>query len=792
MLISKPMLRAMGSFCGVFFLCTAALGQEVDLAGDAQDQSARPEIAGAEDFTIAGTVRDRNTHREIKGVNIFLKDGKIGTTSDFAGRFSLRLSEAQGHQKIVFRHIAYEPREITLDSLARMKVVDLQPRVISLPGVQVEAPSAARPAILEKDLPQPVAMVDAKAYEIRGFTDAGDLLQTDQSVHVEEDLSGKKTAAIRGGNADEVIVMYNGVKMNSAYDNVFDLSLIELGDIERFEIIKGSNTALYGPEAFSGVINIVPKLQNDYTLKFQQRFGTYRSGNWGLFFHKELDRLIGSYSFKRGATKRTYAEAPTDSSELRNSTLNHTASLLYSFADRPDGTPLSSLGGMYIYTALDYENDRDIEELSNFNHLISMKYAGNQAQWYGLDVTASGRRLREDQNLSSGSGYLDRSIDDRALQVDAEKRMSFGRFELLGGYHFQRAALDYQDIRRGFIETSVGLESGELSREHHGFVAIGKLSNRTGAEVLQGMQINMSVRHDRVHDWQENPVVRSGATAGDEAGLFEENRWQETTMKFALNFDGLYRENLTFNSFLNFGTNVKFPTLFQQISAPEQGTSAANQPQLAPEKNNSLEIGAAVSRDVRGNTAIYGWQISGNFFQNHYDNKFRMYSTPGSPIAYYDNSPNAYISGLEGHASVFFFKKKVSAEVGLSDYSISDKSAFPFKPEYKYTLDFNLDHAGYSVLVHLFKEGEQTARIPNRKSEGGEVPGQSQPITSYEDVTLPTFSNLDIHVSKSFQYHKLKLFVNASGRNLLNDEDMLLEGLAIRDRRVYLTLGAQY
>ncbi|MEK7729535.1 MAG: TonB-dependent receptor plug domain-containing protein, partial [candidate division KSB1 bacterium] len=218
----------------------------------------------SQEVSVSGLVRDRNTHREISGVNIFLRGTKIGTTSDFAGRFFLRLPEGGSSAPLMFRHVAYEVREISLDSVRALKTIYLQPRVIILPSVEVEAQNVVRMEIA-KDLPQPTAVLDAKNFEIRGYVDAGDLLKTDQSVQVEEELSGKKTVAIRGGNADEVIVLYNGVKMNSSYDNVFDLSLIDLEDIERFEIIKGSNTALYGPEAFSGVINIVPKVPQDYT-----------------------------------------------------------------------------------------------------------------------------------------------------------------------------------------------------------------------------------------------------------------------------------------------------------------------------------------------------------------------------------------------------------------------------------------------------------------------------------------------------------------------------------------------
>ena len=51
-----------------------------------------------------------------------------------------------------------------------------------------------------------------------------------------------------------------------------------------------------------------------------------------------------------------------------------------------------------------------------------------------------------------------------------------------------------------------------------------------------------------------------------------------------------YREDLTFGGFLNFGRNIKFPTLFQQIGIPDLSSTGANQPNLNPEKNTSVEI----------------------------------------------------------------------------------------------------------------------------------------------------------------------------------------------------------
>jgi len=734
----------------------------------------------AQQISVSGFVRDVNTHRGISYVNIYIEGSQIGTSSDVAGEYLLRLPYVTEKIVVVFRHIAYEPREISLKSLLGMTYVDLQPRIIPLRGVTITG-KGTRASEIEKDLPQAVSMVESKSFEIRGYTDAGDLLKTDHSVQVEEDLSGKKTASIRGGNPDEIVVLYNGVRMNSTYDNIFDLSIVDLEDIERFEIIKGSNTALYGPEAFSGVINIVPKQQYDYNIRFQQRFGTYQSGNWGLHLYQKLNRLHGSYSFKKGGAKRHFVDVADDKSALENRSLHHTANLSYSFSDHSGKELKNTLGLMYIYTSLNYDNQRDVESLSNFNELVSLQYEGDIAKLRNLDLSVSVSRQEEDQFLVSGRGAINRHIEDRALHVNVEEGMRFGLLELLWAYQLKAAELDFSDERRNLQEEQIGLESATFQRLHHGLVSIAKLKEDIRSQFLNNIEISGSFRYDWVKDRQDNPVLRSGtleAEQGSSVGIFRENRWKETMFKFALSLFG-YTEGLSFQGYLSFGVNTKFPTLYQQISSPVLLTQGASISSLSPEKNTSTELNVNVARELGKENNIFGWQVSGTFFQNQYDNKFRMFATPGIPIPFYDNISNARISGFETKSSVFLYRKKITVELGLSRYFISEKAAFPFKSDFKSTVNFILDHAGYSFQVHWFREGEQTGWV-------------RQQYSSFAEVNLPEYSNLDLHLSKTFSLLGFKLFINASGRNLLNKDEVVLQGLAIRDRRFYITIGIQY
>ena len=734
----------------------------------------------AQERTVSGVVRDANTHREIRDVSIQLKASRLGVSSDVAGRYVLRADESMRTATVVFRHLAYKPREILLDSLIVMRYVALEPRIISLPGVEISETGEKRLA-RDNDLPQTMAVMEAKDFASRGFVDAGDLLRADHSVLVDEDLSGRKNVTIRGGNPDEVVVMYNGIKLNSVYDNLFDLSLIDLEDLDRLEIIKGSNTALYGPGAFSGVINIRPKRQQDYRIRLQQRFGTYRSGNWGLHLNQKVNRLFASYNLRRGAIQRDLVDTLAVNPRLENTSLHHTANLSFSFSEPFDGSPRDALGVTYVYTDLDYDNRHDRVTLAKLHRLFSLNYAGDLAGLKSLNFTTSLRREDEDHNFLSDRNPVHRRVADHALQMEVEKRLQLRGSELTVAYQFQNAQLDFSDqrpYRQGSGPEEIA--SADLARVQHGLVAVAKFHGETGSNFYKVMDFDVSFRHDRVHDDVSNPVFRTDPAASATRrveGVYADHHWRETMIKFAMQLSG-YRQDLAFSGYIVVGKNAKFPTLLQQISQPDFSYGFLYAPNFNPERNHSIEFGVEVTRDLRQVMGLYGWQFTGNYFQNDYDNKVRQFETPGSSIILYDNVPHARISGVEGVSRFFLLRKKVTVDLSLARYFISDKTVFPFRADLKRTLTLKVDHAGYALQLLWFKEGEQVGWV--RQLTGFFAP-----------ITLPEQINLDVHASKTFTLGRLKLFANLSARNLLNG-DLRLEGLALRDRRFYLTAGAQY
>lgn len=735
----------------------------------------------AQEISVKGEVKHANSYMDIQDVNIFIQNTNLGTISYTDGTFFLTIPPSNYDSTIVFMHVSYHPLRLPVKEAVNKNVFYLRPRVI--PGPVVSVVGVREPSPILKDLPQPRTVIQSEAFEVQGYVDAGDLLRTEQSIQVEEAISGKKTIAIRGGNADDVLVLYNGIKMNTIYDNVFDFSLLNLDDVKQLEVIRGSNTTLYGAEAISGVINIVPKTYRNYTFKFQQKFGTYALGAWNFYFNHHFKKKINlSYSYKKEGTRRDYGGIGQAESFLENKGSHHSTSLVYRFSDKDEQFHSSTMNLTYLNSNLDYTNNRYNETLSDHNQILSLRFLGNSGLFKELNVTGSYHWFDKDHSTTLENSSFDRYFHNQALHFHIDKDFRFSDIELLLGYQFEKSTLDFKDQRNNDSEEMTGIESTVASRQKHGMVSILKWHVPTnGSSFYKKTDFDISYRLDTIQD-RFRDVIYRGTTAQNDPDMenpLTGDDWKESMLKFSSHFSG-NNSNLGFNAYLNIGTNYKFPTMFQQLSRPALAGSDEDSlgNELFPEKNHNVEIGIDLFKETENDQNVSGYQINLNFFRNTYQNKFRTYFVPGIPVAYYDNVQNAEISGLEMKGSVTLIENKLTAEYGLSLYSISDKSAFPFKSETKHIVNIKCEHAGYSLQLHWFKESDQVGWV--RDLDG-----------VFSVLQLDGYSNMDIHIGKRYEWKKITFFGNFSGRNIL-DDDTLLEGIAIRDRRLYVTLGVEY
>ncbi len=88
--------------------------------------------------------------------------------------------------------------------------------------------------------------------------------------------------SLRGAGFEQILIMLDGVRMTDPQTGHHNINVpVTLDDIERIEVLRGHGSALYGPDAFGGVINIITRNRADsrYTIDISGgSFGTFNAG----------------------------------------------------------------------------------------------------------------------------------------------------------------------------------------------------------------------------------------------------------------------------------------------------------------------------------------------------------------------------------------------------------------------------------------------------------------------------------------------------------------------------------
>ncbi len=151
-----------------------------------------------------------------------------------------------------------------------------------------------------------------------------DFLKTQKGITIRSQSSSGSlaTANIRGigaGKAERVLVLLDGIRLNTAQGGGVDLSRISLSSVEKIEILRGGESALYGSDAMGGVINVVTRknISNpqtiysltkknwDLTSFNDHKFSLSSQRNLGkfqLFFNAHSQKDRGDYAFKNPLT----------------------------------------------------------------------------------------------------------------------------------------------------------------------------------------------------------------------------------------------------------------------------------------------------------------------------------------------------------------------------------------------------------------------------------------------------------------------------------------------------------
>jgi len=118
-----------------------------------------------------------------------------------------------------------------------------------------------------ENLPANIDIVNKDDIENFPATNLDNLLQSVANIYVNRSwgiFSKNSSVTMRGmDGTNRVLVLYNGVPLNKTSGGGINWYMIQPETVEKIEVLKGSNSALYGNNAMSGIINIVSKLPDE-------------------------------------------------------------------------------------------------------------------------------------------------------------------------------------------------------------------------------------------------------------------------------------------------------------------------------------------------------------------------------------------------------------------------------------------------------------------------------------------------------------------------------------------------
>lgn len=104
--------------------------------------------------------------------------------------------------------------------------------------------------------------------------------------------------SIRGAQSDQTVVLIDGIKLNdpSSIGGGFDFGPLLTGNIARIEVVRGSQSVLYGSQAIGGVVNML-------TREPTEELGVFARAEYGS---RDTAELVGNVSGKFGPVAASF------------------------------------------------------------------------------------------------------------------------------------------------------------------------------------------------------------------------------------------------------------------------------------------------------------------------------------------------------------------------------------------------------------------------------------------------------------------------------------------------------
>lgn len=708
---------------------------------------------GQSTVKISGTVTVRQSGKPLAGANVVVVGSGFGTTTDEKGRFVLE-NLLVGVYSLQASFIGYESEKVdnvvvTPDQPAEVSF-RLKPAIIQLAGVAVTARK------MRKDATKNVVTVTRKQIERSNYRQVAEILQTVPGIDIQTSggVGGSKKITIRGSEANQVLVLLNGVPLNDQLTGGSDISLIPVNQIERIEIYKGGNSTRFGNGAIGGVLNIITRKIVDNKFHFNSTAGSFRmvqlEPGWSGHFRNFAALLSYNYSMSAGNYPYKY-ETPDHKiiSEERGNADSRSGNIFFRLNYRSGGH-LFSLQGQ------EFNSDRGLP--GKINYWTAYARVKSERKNWGADYRFDRENMQFFMSVKKSRSVTENS---NLWPADAELRYRrIPRYHYLNTVQITTAQTQLTYFAGRGTKYNIGLGVKDLIFNDENLISllnspIGTARDRTNSGFISRewtrklsrlkseLTLFSSLRYDHIR-------IAAGAEARPE------KQWSPGVG--VLLASGV-QNRIYLKS--NFSKSFRMPTFADLFY---QDFRVSGKPDLLPEKSKNSEISIGGRLKIRGELRA---EISA--FQNTVSNLivWRL----GNFQTFSPYNTDAVITGQEYSFDFqpsdqwFFFSfgfTKLNPVNKSKRRTIRDK-ILPYRPQNSVKIGFRIDYKKLRVLLNYRYAGKRY-------------------VTESNTIAIPGYQVLDGHLSQQLRFYSLELLLKFSVFNLTDQRYEILEDMPLPPR----------
>jgi len=227
-------------------------------------------ILSAQNGTIHGIVLDSKTNTPLIGANIIIQNTEFGQATDGDGKFIITGLPSDRYIFIA-SYIGYETKEQSITLRPGSADLDLTFKLdvstIDLQEYVITSSRGRREKIT--DAPAAISIISASRIRKESHGNLGDYFKNIKGVDFTASGLDSYNLSARGFNSSfssRLLTLTDGRMANVPSLRLIAYNVIPVtsDDVEQIEVVLGPSSALYGPNAHSGVINIITKKPSEY------------------------------------------------------------------------------------------------------------------------------------------------------------------------------------------------------------------------------------------------------------------------------------------------------------------------------------------------------------------------------------------------------------------------------------------------------------------------------------------------------------------------------------------------